>query len=672
MATIPTGNFGQAIARPGPMVSIPRGDPLGDATARTTGIAQGIENDLTSQESQQREAQRRAAASLALIKSSNDLHDAHDEVIRGLSDGTIAADKAVSEFSKRASKVRDATLDGYLPDQRTLMDQHLTQTEGTLQRGLVGAVFKKNQLDTAATIDQFGEQVSREATRLGPQWAADKFGSMVDFSGSSAGMNDAQKAKVKQAFSERVHATFYELAGTAALTKDDANALGGLVSKLQGPDGDPLDPQKRALLTHQLYGWQQHVLAKQQRALNAADDEERRRYNLAVDTFNKATDIALGGGFLSPEFIKQMTTAGQGTAMEAPILGLIAKQKDVAGFASMPSSERLAVLERMRADRANPAVGTDDMGNRVFNAAVNMDAKMRAEAKDNPWAAAQQVGVIKDAPLISAGDPSAAMKIVQDRTALLPLVERWVGEKISPLQPPEVEQVAKMVRQTPPDQAASMLAGFGATLGDAERVAAMAKQLHDKDGSIGLAMMYANAKTTEGRYTAELILRGQQALEDKRVLVDDAKQTGWKGTIATEIRGVYSNPEAESNAIKAAFLITAANYVKGDGTDIDRAVRLATGGIIERNGQKFPLPYGMTESQFDKKLNAVAQSDQVAQQTQGGVVYVGRTPIPLASFYDSLASASLVHAGQGLYNVRAGNMIVTNQDGKRITIKVGP
>jgi hypothetical protein len=82
-------------------------------------------------------------------------------------------------------------------------------------------------------------------------------------------------------------------------------------------------------------------------------------------------------------------------------------------------------------------------------------------------------------------------------------------------------------------------------------------------------------------------------------------------------------------------------------------VRLATGGIVERNGQKFPLPYGMTERDFDKRLEAIKPATS-PEQAPDGHVYVGRTPMPLEQFVATLPKASLVHAGQGLYNVRAG------------------
>ena len=46
--------------------------------------------------------------------------------------------------------------------------------------------------------------------------------------------------------------------------------------------------------------------------------------------------------------------------------------------------------------------------------------------------------------------------------------------------------------------------------------------------------------------------------------------------------------------------------------------------------------------------------------------------MPLAQFVATLPKASLVHAGQGLYNVRAGSGVVTNSAGKRITLTVNP
>lgn len=671
MATIPTGNFGQSIARPAPATAVQGGDAIGDAEGRLLQTSSNIAADVQRQQFEQQEARRRAQATLALATVQNGMHDAHDEVARGVLDGSIPTDKAPGILKTQIGKLRDTTLNGYTPDQRDLMAGHLAGTEGTLQRSLQGIVVKRQQQETASTIDQFGEQVSREAVRQGPQWAASKFSSMVDFTGSAAGLNDAQKARLKQSFGEKVHATFYELAGTAALTNEDDKALGGLVQKLVGPEGDPLDPAKRAQLTHQLYGWQQSILAKRERQANRADDEARKQYNAAVDVFNKGTDIALGGGYFSPEFIKEMTTTASGTAMEKQVGDLIASQREVAGFASRSAPDRAAIIEAWRSNRATPGLGTDPLGEKLINAMVTMDTKLRSATDDNAWTAAQSAGRIQEAGQIVPGDPQSAVQVVRARMAQIGDVETWAGKKVSPLQPAEAEQVGKMVRAMPLDQAASMLAGMGAAIGDRDRVAALGKQLHDKDGSLGLAMLYANSQTTQGRYVAELVLRGDQALRDKSVMVDKAAETGWQGAIAKQIRGAYSNPEAEDAAIEASFKIAAAKYAQDGSPNIDGAVKLATGGIVERNGQRVPLPYGMTEKDFDQRIEGIRPPD-LAPQAPGGQVFAGGAPLSLDEFVQQLPKATLVHAGQGLYNVRAGSTLVTNAAGQRITIKVNP
>lgn len=673
MATIPMGNFGQAVARPAGQPQLARGNPLAQAAGDVAQTGEAIVNDMAARQTDLVERQRRADSALALAKASNAMHEAHDDVARRVADGSLEPDKALGELDKLTSKAVGPMLDGYTPEQRTTMQAHLAQVGGTLGRSIDGEVFKRKQQDTAATIDQFGEQVSREAMRAGPAWAAQKYGAMVDFAGDAAGLSEPKRSKLKQAFSERVHATFYEQAGVGALTKGDADGLGKLIGQIDGPEGEALDPAKRAVLKHQLFGWQQSILAQRDRAANRAEDEGRRRHNDAVDVYNKATDVAMGGGYFSPEFITELTTKAHGTDMEPAVVALIGSQRLVAGFASKPADQRAAEIERMRAERATPGQGTDAIGDKLLQALVGMDSKLRAQADDNPWAAAQQAGRIREAPVFNVADPTSVIQTVRQRMSLITDVEGWTGKRISPLQPVEVEQLGKLVRQLPVDQAATMLAGIGAALGNSDRVAALSKQMHDKDGSLGLAMMYASAQTSQGRGVAELLLRGDQALRDKTVMVDKAAETGWQGTIAKSIRGAYASPETEDQAIKAAFLIAAAKFAENGSPNIPEAVRLATGGIVERNGQKIPLPWGMDEKAFDKRIESFKAEDFMPQMRgRSNVVWVGKAAIPLDEFVAQLPKATLVHAGQGLYAVRAGTGFVTNVDGQRIVLRVAP
>jgi hypothetical protein len=97
------------------------------------------------------------------------MHDAHDEVARGVEDGRFRWTRPPASCSKRVGKIRDEALSGYAdPTQRDTMEAHLEGAEGTLQRSLTGAVVKRQQHNAAASIDDFGEQMGRAAMRDGP------------------------------------------------------------------------------------------------------------------------------------------------------------------------------------------------------------------------------------------------------------------------------------------------------------------------------------------------------------------------------------------------------------------------------------------------------------------------------------------------------------------------
>jgi hypothetical protein len=674
MAQIPTGNFGNSVAGEGPMVQVPHGNPLGQAADQAIGLAQHISAQAAEEDRSRMVVQQRARAALALAQVTNDLHDAHDEIGRGLLDGSIAPDKAAGTFEDRMGKIRQARLQGLPDEERSLIEGPLTNTAGTLGRSLSGLVVKRQQSDTAADLDQLGENLQRDAMRRGPEAAARSYDSVMDFAGGGAGLTPAQVAAKKQAFREGVTRSFYEQAGVAALTKGDAEGLGGLIEQVKGDQGEAMDPLRRAQLTHQLFGWQQSILAERVRSQNRASDEERKRFNDAVDGYNQAIDLATSGAYFSPDFIKDITTRAAGTQMEQPVAALIGSQAKVAGFASMPAAQRAAELEVLRSRRATPGVGSDPIESKQLDIMEKMDEKLRAAAKENPWAAAEKSGVIQSVQQINLADPAQAQQLMAQRMRDIGDVETWAGHKVSPLQPVEVEQVQKMVRTLPVDQAATMLGQFGATIGDSERVAQVAKQLSDKDGTLGMAMMFATTQTTQGRYTAELVLRGEQAIKDDRIKVDGTKETGWRADIAKQVRGAYSNTDLENKVIDAAFLIMAARASDPSqaSTTTEKAVQLASGGgIVERNGQRIPLPYAMKEADFDKAIAAIKPED-LAAQAPGGQVFVGRTAMPLQTLVSQLPQVQLVHAGQGLYNIRAGSLLVTNAQGQRITLKVGP
>ncbi|WP_020722920.1 hypothetical protein [Variovorax atrisoli] len=672
MAKIPTGNFGFRVPQGGDTTPMPQVDnQVGDATQRLGATAVGIAGSMLEQQKHEAKIAADRATQVQVMTAhaniQNGLADAFDAVNADVLDGKTDKIAATAAWRDTSQKIIADNLKGVPADRAPLVAAQVKGLEGQLQNRLFDTFRKRDQQDVAAGLLTYNEQMQRFAA-TDPKAAIQQWGTFVDQMGPGAGWPAERIAKEKQTFIEGVTFNQFRRAGQQAMQSGSVAAIEEVQKRLAGPEGDALDPAKRNTLDQTLFGWRTSIEAKQARAADKAERDATKRFNTATDTLNQWGDMALNGATASPEFIATAVQQVEGIPELQPRLrDLLETQKAVSGFANQSAAQRAAILEDARAERSNPARGTDPAGERRLKAAEQIDDRLRQKVNNGEaWAAAQSVGVIGAAPLMQITNPQQALQVFQQRTQDITAVEAWAGRKVSPLQPQEAEQFQKIVRTLKPDQAASLLGQIGGVVGDADRIAAIAKQIGDKDNTMGMAMLYANSKTTQGRYTAELVLQGEQAIRDKTVRIDGAVESGWRADIAKKVRGAYSNQEVENNIVDAAFKIAAAK-----GGDIDNAINLAAGGIIERNGGKIPLPYGMKEPEFDKRIKAFTAAD-LAGQAPDGFVQAGPARMPLADFVKTLPDARLVHAGQGLYNVRAGNTLVTNERGQRITLKVSP
>jgi len=672
MAKIPgVGVFGNRLPQGNDLTPTPQVDTqVGDAAARLGQTAMNIGANMMAEQKQKDEEAARRADQIQTMTThaniQNGLADSFDAVQADLMDGKTDKLGAEAAWKDASQKIVADNLKALKPELQPLVGAQVQGLQGQLQNKLFDTFRKRDQQDVAAGMITYNEQMQRFAA-TDPAAAVKQYSTFVDQMAPAAGWSPEQAAKSKQTFVEGVTFNTFRRAGQQAMQSGSTAAIDEVQKKLAGPEGDALDPAKRNTLDQTLFGWKASIEAKQARLEDKADREATKRFNTATDTLNKGRDLVLSGAALAPEYIAGMVEQAQGTGLEPQVRELLDAQKSVSGFANQTAGQRAALLENARAQRADPSKGSTPESEKQLKAAEQLDHNLREKVDHGEaWAAAQSVGIINQAPLVNIGNADQAMAVFKQRTQDIGAVEAWAGKKVSPLQPPEAEQLQKLVRTLKPDQAASMLGQIGSVVGDPDRIAAVAKQIGDKDGTLGMAMLYANSKTTQGRYTAELILQGEQAIKDKSVNVDGIAETGWRADISKKIRGAYSNQEVENNVIEAAFKIAAAK-----GGDVDNAINLAAGGIIERNGGKIPLPYGMKEPEFEKRLSAIQPAD-LANQAPGGFVQAGPAKVPLADFVKTIPDARLVHAGQGLYNVRAGNTLVTNERGQRITLKVGP
>lgn len=661
---ISLGNFGNSIAQP---VSQPQAQGSNAVPQAVAGLAQNVSrlaNDFGEVEMQK----QRAAAGVTLATLNNDLHDMHDEIGRSVTDGALPAEQAVPEFKKRMQESVSKQTQGLTPDQQQLISSHIIKAGGTLERSLNGVAIERTRADTGANLLALGEQQQRAAMRDLPGAIA-QYDASVDTMGPAAGWGPEKIAQTKQAFKESATFNFANATLEGAAQTGDLSLVRAAREKLEGPDGDPLDPARRTALITKAYGFENGIIASDIRQQEKLKREQEARETKGLDAYKDARDLVLNGRYMSTEYLSQLATVTAGTSAAPAVQELVKSQAKVAGFASLPLTEQTAIIEQRQAAGSTPGVGVSpDQQALTDNMTKIRDGGQKAYA-ENPWTAAQERGVIPRAPEVQLNDVPSAIAIMTARMQQIGSVEAAAGRKVSPFQPLEADQIGRLITGLPPDQQSSVLATISQTIANPERIAALAQQIDAKNKVLGTAMVVGDLTTTQGRYVSELVIKGARAIKDNSIMMDQQKETGWRGAIAKEVRDAFPNEEVANKVIDAAFLVQAGFAAEGGSTDTKRAIRLVAGEIVEFNGGKIPLPRGMAEGDFSKRLKGVTPTS-LAAQAPGGQVFVGAKPVPLDQFIKSLPDATLVSAGAGRYNVRAGMGLVTNAQGKRITVEV--
>lgn len=206
----------------------------------------------------------------------------------------------------------------------------------------------------------------------------------------------------------------------------------------------------------------------------------------------------------------------------------------------------------------------------------------------------------------------------------------------------------------------------------------LAALMDGKDRALSLAFASAADTTTSGRFTSELIIRGQEAKRDgtstKGQKQPEIKASSWKATAAQELAGVYDDQRTYEMVRDAAELIMHGIAAEQGGSlssdDAQRAVRIAIGGTFtEHNGRKTPLAAGVDEDAFTKRVNSLKPAD-FASQAPGGHVYAGGVKVPLDRFVQSIPAQPLTPVGRGRYAVLVQGRAVVNEEGNPLVFEV--
>lgn len=641
-------------------------DSLGAGIARAVG---GIAADAMQQQrieerqaAATRDAAERATAVRSVHSAREAVADAQQEFADGIKTGAIPKSEASDRWSQRYNEIRTAALEGVPAKYMTDAQQDIDTQGARYSRGISKAVTQRDQADVREGINGTFEAAQRLYMK-DPTTADRMVDDAVAQFGPHSGMSPDDLAKAKQGWKEN---TRFTKANELILgARRDNKSLSEVEKRLSSDEFGDMDPQRKVQLAGQIEGFKvsniQRAEAEAARARAAADAALRK----AESAFNAANSLVMGGKTLSPEYVTQLTEQTKGTPYASALPDLLKQAPERSAFGMQPLSTMDATINQARATLN--VKGTDPGTEKRLNELENIrDGKRKALAED-PLIGAQEYGG-PPIPNIDTRSVAGLVGSIAGRGEAVTFASSQLGgQAVSPLTKQEAEAVGQMITVLPVEQRSSAVAQIAQTIGP-QQAAALGKQMAPKDKALGLALGLAGDKTTSGRYTSELVLRGARAMTDKAVKQDGAAVTGIRARVAAEIGDAYVDQGVRESMIEAAVYAEYGLQSEGTG-DPARAVRLVTGGLTTQAGKKIPLPRGMEPAEFTKRLGTLSV-DSLRTALPEDKVYVSGTSMAPADFLKQVPNASLISAGQGRYAVQTGAGIATNAAGVPVIFEV--
>lgn len=673
---IPVGNFGLQVAQPGPIARLSPGEfdngatgmqTAGRALTQTGAAMMDANNRQAEEEARQNQALAKAKAANAILDHETAISGITEDIKTRLADGSLKHGDAAKEYQNRVGQIQLNTIDGIDPATQENYAKGLKRAEfsgeKTLNTAIAGARTAEFRGQADGLLDKLGKKASL------PGASVEQLNAYIDTPDAEAMGRAAYGAawdKKKQDWKDGNWNA--SLTQQAMAARNDVKSIDTLMQRITSGDmSDKLDSDKRNTLVAKLDGYKTSLIQRQEAAAARAERQAERHLKQAEAEYNTFVSMSDKGVMVAPDYIDRVMAKTAGTPYQQGITALVKQAKENGGIASQPIVRQQATLDQLDAQIAKTG-RTPELDKRREQVAKVLQ-QSQSDLRENGLRAGLERGVIDNMAPIDISTPEAFGASVSKRLEQAQTVGQWSGSNVSPLDAREAEQVRNMLEALPAKQRSQAIATVSSAVGP-KAASAIALQLDKQSKPLALAFATATQQTTAGRYTSELILKGDQAIKDGAVMKDDKKVTGWKASIAQEVEGAFGNAQAAQAVNDAAYYIAAGiaaeNGGNVGGSDIKRAVRLAVGGdIIERNGKKLPIPGGMDASDFEQRLKTASAS--VAKQ---GKVRVGGVEMNSEEFAAALPGQDLMPVGLGRYAVIVKGRPVMNQAGKPVVIEV--
>lgn len=609
---------------------------------------------------QQRDAADRARASSVLANTRDRIADTAAAIDQEVQDGRLPKAGAMAAWRERTAEVLQSSMGDVPEAHRAIVQQDVQGYVGRFDSRITDSVRRRDQSDTRTDLDSTLEALQRSAV-ADPGRSRAQALAALDTLGPAAGLRPDQIGKAKQTW---VEGAAYTRAFSAIQSARNDNRALAAAEQAVGQDAD-LDPQRRAQLMAQADGYRASNEARALRQAQAAEVAAARQEREAGRAWDVLSGWALAGKAADPQ-ANAALIAKLDPQRLAAYKALAAEIPARTAAAMLPLSQQQTQLDGLIAQRA--ARGTSPELEKEIERREKVLTEARRDYGTDPLRAGADRGIIDRIAPLDTGSLDGIVRSLASRVEQAQTVSTRAGRSVSPLLPEEAMRVASMLSTLGPSAQAQSIAQLAGVL-PAGQAQALAKQIDAKDKPLALALAVGSQRTTNGRPTAELILRGAQVVKDKGVKEEQGAEFGLRASIAKTV-GDSLPAAARDDVIAAARLIYLAKQAEGDSISHDGAVRLAIGGnIVEHAGRRLPVPAGVD---LTDRLQRYPRAS-IEAQAGGATVYTGGgRPMGVPEFLAGLPSAQLEPVGLGRYAVRSGGALVTNSERAPIVIEVAP
>lgn len=681
---IPDGSqFGQVVARPGPMVNI-NPDAYGAGIARAVTqagqIGMEIANDYQERknreeeinaialEREQRKAQeaRDKVQHVAKIGSvRNSLKDLGDDVQRRMTAGEVAPGEVGKLYDERADELLQANLKGVAPEMADLIAAEAIGPRGENRNRVIDASVTHTRQLIKTDILAAGEQFERSATsnRGG---AIKSYEQLLDVMGPQAGLAPDAIQKDKQNFRERT--AFNAADAMIRSNLNDQNSLDALQARINTDEFADLTPERRGQLEQKILGRKQYLVNLEQVRISRNEAAAARRERHGEKMLNQVRDFLDSGGSLDQNFMEQASKAVSGTS-SAPLLTTMLRQSsEGSAFAQMAPQQQREELIRLRGQAsANGSSPAQEKRLEHFERIANATEK---QLQTDPLVFGQRRNLIALQPLNFNGVDDLLPQLAV-RTEQAAIVSARIKQPVSPLMADEAEKLSGLLSTLPVPAQKTAVRNLAKVL-DPAMGQALAKQMSAKDNTLGLAFFASVNATGAPRDAAELILKGADAVKSGRLKssADDSTASRDHATIARNLAEVpWATTQARDAAVRAAQL--AYDGLRDErNPSVSKAIAYTSGNLVEWAGSKVPIPHDWDERQFKRALERF-DVKKLERQAGGNTVFIGGQPLPVDKLAGTLKDVNLIPVGVGSYALQSGGQMVLTGKGlpMRITVK---